>query len=171
MGRKVTEDEVKEWVALHEKGHTYDDIGKRVGRDGKTVGKHVRQYLERRGQGSPQDPELDMLKREKERYQVLMELDRLREEREGLPKRLEGFEAELNDLRTTIKALSADQDLLREWFESLPIMNLGRKWKCSQCDSSEYVAVKVECSRCGYETTWGHQCPPEKKVKPALPEY
>lgn len=164
MGRKVTEDEVEEWVALHEKGYAYENIGERVGRDGKTVGKHVREYLKRRGEGTPPDSELEGLKREKERQKLLMELESAREARTKIPERLE-------ELETTVKALGADQDQLREWIQSLPTANLGRKWECSQCGDKKYVTVKVKCSRCGYETAWGHQCPPEKKVKPAFPEY
>ena len=182
MGRKVTEDEIKEWLALKKRGYTNRAIGEKFDRDEKTIGKYLRPYLGKRGEVSPQDSELDTLERQKERYQVLIELDKLREEREGLPKRLEGLEAELKDVKTTLEALSADQnqlhatlkklsvdqDQLRELFQSLPISNLGRNWKCSQCGSSKYVMVKVECSKCGHETTWGYACPKEEKVTPYL---
>ena len=164
MGRKVNENEVKEWVALHEKGHTYDDIGKRVGRDGKTVGKHVREYLERRGQGSRPDSELDMLKREKERYQVLMELDRLREEREGLPRRLERFEADLEHLKTTLKVYEEELERLRLQVKSIPIANMKGNWECSLCGSPDYPVVSIKCSRCGGLAWYGFVCPLEKKI-------
>lgn len=164
MGKKVTQDEIKEWLALKERGYTDRAIGEKFHRDPKTIAKHLRPHLKGRGEGSPPDSELEGLKREKERQELLMELERAREARMKIPERLE-------ELETTVKALGADQDQLREWFQSLPISNLGRKWECSQCGDKKYVTVKVKCSRCGHETAWGHQCPPEKKVKPAFPEY
>ena len=166
MGRKVTEEEVREWVALHEKGHTYDDIGEKAGRRGETVGKHVREYLKRKGgQGSPEahpDSELEDLERKKKRLKAWMELETLKQAMMKVPQRLD-------ELQATVEVLGADQDLLRERIESSPIANLGRKWKCRGCGSSKYVMVKVKCNRCGRETEWGHVCPPEEKVYPPLP--
>ena len=146
MGRKVTQDEVKEWVSLHKKGYTYGAIGERADRDGKTVGKHVREYLERIGEELPQDSELEALNREKDRQKVLMELERVKEERMKVPQRLDELEA-------TLKALVADQDTILKRFKSLPSWNIGRKWKCTECEASDYVAVRVECTKCGYETS------------------
>jgi len=149
--------------ALHQKGHSYEDIGGRPGRDGKTVGKHVREYLERRGKESPPDSEIQSLKALKDRYKVLIELDKIREEHQRVPKRLDDLEATVkalsadqNQLQAAQKKLSVHQEGLLEWFRSLPISNLGTDWVCSRCGSPKYVMVKVECSRCGYETAWGH---------------
>lgn len=55
MGRKVTEDEVEEWISLHERGYTYEDIAEKYGRHPKTVGEHIRQHrktVRGRGEGN-----------------------------------------------------------------------------------------------------------------------
>lgn len=64
-----------------------------------------------------------------------MKLDKLREERQGLPKRLEGFVEELKDLKTMLEAFGEDLERLRLQLSSIPIANIKRNWKCSLCGS------------------------------------
>lgn len=157
MGRKVTEDEVKEWVALHEKGYTYEHIGKQYRRNPKTVGEHVREYLLNRqlpkgeeGAGELR-AEVDLLTMEKERQEALMELERAKEARMKVPERLD-------ELETTLKAYGEDLESLRLRLNSQPDFS---KWKCSKC-GEPYVVVKVMCSSCSHEVYHG-LWPPQKK--------
>ena len=165
MGRKVTQDEIKKWLALKERDWSDRAIGEKFHRDPKTVAKYLRPYLEpNRVEGSPLDPELAMLKRQKEKYEVLTELDRLREEREGLPKRLEVFEGEVNNLGITVKSFGEDLERLRLQFNSVPIANIKKNWKCDGCGSPDYPVVRLKCSRCGSLFWYGFVCKSEKKI-------
>jgi len=46
--RKVTVDDVKEWVRLYEEGYSFVEIGEKYGRSSKTVSRHVKEYLQKR---------------------------------------------------------------------------------------------------------------------------
>ena len=153
---RLTKEKINEIRRLLKEGYTKKEVAEKTGVDRGTVRKYAEEESSR-GKAPPKDPELETLEREKKRLQVWMELETVKQAMMKIPERLDELEA-------TMKVLGADQDLLREWIESSPIANLGRKWSCSQCGSPKYVTVKVKCSRCGYETTWGHQCPPERKL-------
>jgi len=153
MGRKVSEDEVQEWAALYRKRYTYEVIGKQYGRNPKTVGKYVREYLRKHPkeeEGTPQDSELADLKKEKERYQVLAELDKLRLESQRIPERLEVFEGELSNLGITLKAFGEDLERLRLQLKSQPDFS---KLKCPKC--GDYMAVDVMCVSCNHKYCFG----------------
>lgn len=160
MGRKVTQDEVKKWLALKERDYTDRAIGKKFNRDEKTIAKYLRPYLEEKGEGSPPDSELEALKRLKEKYKVLLELEKLKEEYQGLPKRFDQFEVKFGNLTMRVNAYGEDLDRVRLQLKSIPIVD----WKCSVCGSS-YTTIYVGCSRCGDKRWWGFVCPPDKKIK------
>lgn len=61
MGRKVTQDEVEEWVTLHNKGYTYKDIGKKYGRHPKTVGESIRKHRMKGGRGGEKREGVDLV--------------------------------------------------------------------------------------------------------------
>ena len=169
MGRKVTDDEIEEWLTLKNRNWTDKAIGEKYHRDPKTIGRHLKEYLERPGQGSPQHPELEALKRDIETQELLMKLETAREARMKIPDRLEELEATVKglgaDLEATVKALGEDLERLRLRFNKLPIADLKRNWTCSLCGSSDYPVIKVKCSRCEREVWFGFVCPPEKKIQ------
>lgn len=41
--------------------------------------------------------------------------------------------------------------------EKIPITNLYDDFKCSNCGSTHLVAVKIKCTKCNTETSWGYQ--------------
>jgi hypothetical protein len=41
--------------------------------------------------------------------------------------------------------------------EKIPITNLYDDFKCSNCGSTHLVSVKVKCTKCETETSWGYQ--------------
>ena len=159
MGR-LTKKKIDQIRALLREGFTQGETAKKLHVGRGTVSKYAEEEPEG-GEVPPPDSELEDLERKKKRLEAWMELETVKQAMMKVPQRLD-------ELQATVEVLGADQDLLREWFKSLPISNLGRKWECSQCGDEKYVTVKVKCSRCGYETEWGRQCPEQKKIHPAL---
>ena len=147
MGRKVSEDEVEEWVALREKKYTYEAIGKQYGRNPKTVGEHVREYLRKHpkgGQGSPlPDSELETLNRENKRLEAWMELQTLKQKMLKVPNRLD-------DVEKTLKAYGEDVERLRLKLKSQPDLS---KLRCPKC--GDYMVVDVTCVSCNHKYCFG----------------
>ena len=144
MGRKVTEDEIEQWLALKKRGYTNKAIGEKFGRAEKTIGEHLREYLKRKGEeGSPPDSELEMLKRQEEVERLFTALEEAREARLKVPNRLD-------DVEKTLKAYEDDVERLRLKLKSQPDFS---KLRCTEC--GEYMAVEAVCMSCNHKYWFG----------------
>jgi len=151
-------DEVEEWASLRRRGYTFKSIAERYGRNEKTVAQKLREYMQQGGSSSPQNSELEQLKKEREKYKILIELERLKDEWQRLPNRVQSLEETVKNIEEAVL------DLMNQ-FNDLPISNLAQNWTCSVCGSKRYVMVKVRCSCCGHESWWGYRCPEEKRLE------
>jgi polyhydroxyalkanoate synthesis regulator phasin/ribosomal protein S27AE len=73
---------------------------------------------------------------------------------------LESLENDLNELKDRIKHLeaacaeNASLEELKVHLDGTPALGLKHRFKCS-CGASGFVAMHIQCTKCGQETWWG----------------
>ena len=99
------------------------------------------------------DPSVVSLKKALRESQLSREIDEVK----GLPSsegRLLALEVKVDELEATLdEAIDAYQSL-KAGINGSPLRGLRENFKC-ECGETGLVAVKVECTRCSRETTYG----------------
>jgi ribosomal protein S27AE len=109
------------------------------------------------------------LKQEKEDQQVKLKRDKAKGEGKTQPlsvlplgkapveQQLVSLEAELGNLETQVellKAIESSVQAIETRMEGTPALGLRQRFKC-QCGASGFVALHVQCTKCGREALWG----------------
>ena len=78
----------------------------------------------------------------------------------AMQQKLASLESSLRELESRIKGLEAmeaeglSEEDLEARLEGTPALGLKHRFKCG-CGASGFVALHVQCTRCGRETWWG----------------
>jgi hypothetical protein len=75
-GRKITQDDLEEWISLHNRRYTYKGIAEKYERHPKTVGEHMREHRRAEGREEVQETNPILEELAKARFTMLADCDR-----------------------------------------------------------------------------------------------
>ena len=78
-------------------------------------------------------------------------------EKGSIEERLTSFESPVHKLENQVEMLGASKSSLQEIevrLKGTPALGLEQRFRCS-CGASGFVALHIQCTKCGKETWWG----------------